>query len=133
MKTKKTLIIILIVALLSGLAYAGVQSQKDSATDRTENFTKNNGVSKKDKVEKNTKSTPKGVEDKPLTEADERGEDPTKQPSTNSQSGSISISTAQDVGDAVIVRTVVNKITSGECMLKATNGGKTITKSAQLG
>jgi cytoskeletal protein RodZ len=127
MKIKIISIALLIVVLLSGLAYAGFQSQKNNTTDRTLS------PEKSEQNQKKTKQTNSPANDEPLTTTQQPDNNPATKPNSSNQKGSLTISTAQDAGDVVIVRTVVNDISSGECLLKATNGSRSITKTAPLG
>ena len=76
-------------------------------------------------------------EEAETTDSEQRGENEDTEPGEPSTSGKLqapTISTLEQSGDILIVRTVINNnVTSGSCSLKLTKGTATIDKQAAIG
>ena len=75
-------------------------------------------------------------EEAETTDSEQRGEDENNEPGQVSGSGTLqapTISTLEQSGDNLVVRTVINNVKSGSCSLKLTKGTTTIEKQAAIG
>jgi hypothetical protein len=133
MKPKKIFIAILIIALLSGLAYAGVQSQKNSATNRTTPTKSTEKQSKQNEKKTGIESTSVPNESKPVEKEKKASPSYEGESPNNSQTLTGAISYSSVAGDNLIIRTTINQaVGSGTCNLTLKNGAKTVTKTSGI-
>lgn len=85
-----------------------------------------------------TTTTPDEVADSdesnvtPGRDGDEITNNPPSQPSSPPNSGSISITRAEQVGDTVVVSAIVSGVNSGNCSATFTQGTKQVSESAAI-